>query len=332
MRREATKMNLAHALCALLLALSSMLLAPRSVNAQKPPRLGILVTGPIFVDRFKAFQKTFQELGYVEGKNFTYEYCYAEGKLDRLGECAADLVQRKVDVIFTASGEAVATAKKATARIPIVFGTVQDPVANGLVDTLAKPGGNITGLSALAPDLGGKRLELLKEAVPRVSRVAFFWSPPNPGSKAVLLETQSAARSSGLQLHSVEVRTGNDLPKAFEAALKEHAQAFLTAPDPALNNASGTVIDFATKNRLPAMYAAPEFIERGGLMNYAPDYADLWRRSATYVDRILKGAKPADLPVEQPTKFYFAINLKAAKQIGLTIPPSVLARADRVIR
>jgi len=290
-----------------------------------------LVTGPLFAVRFKAFQKGFADLGYVEGKNFVYVYRNAEGRLDRLPELAAELARLNVDVICTASGEAVLAAKKATGKIPIVFTTVQDPLATGLVDSLAKPGGNVTGMSALAPDLGGKRLDLLKEVAPRVSRVAFFWSPI-AGSKIVLTETQGAAHALRLHLQSLEVRDVSEFAKAFDAALKEGTQAIITAPDPVINNASTVIIDFATKHRLPAMYAAPEFVERGGLMNYAPDYGELWRRSATFVDKILKGAKPGDLPVEQPSKFYFTINLKAAKQIGLMIPPNVLARADKVIK
>jgi len=301
-------------------------------QTRKVPRIGVLVTGPIFITRFKSFQEGLRDLGYVEGKNFVYEYRNAEGKVDRLPHLAAELVRAKVDVIYTASGESVLAIKKATKTIPIVFGTVQDPLANGLVDSLAKPGGNATGMSALAPDLGGKRLELLKEAVPRVSRVAFLWSPPNPGANVTLKETQAAAQALGLQLQSLEVREVKDLERAFEAAMRDHAQALTTAPDPVVNNARVRIVGFATKNRLPAMYAAPEFAEGDGLMSYAPSYSDLWRRSATYVDKILKGAKPADLPVEQPTKFEFIINLKAAMQIGLTVPPNVLVRADKVIR
>jgi len=205
-------------------------------QTRKVPRIGVLVTGPIFITRFKSFQEGLRDLGYVEGKNFVYEYRNAEGKVDRLPHLAAELVRAKVDIIYTASGESVLAIKKATKTIPSVFGTVQDPLANGLVDSLAKPGGNATGMSALAPDLGGKRLELLKEAVPRVSRVAFLWSPPNPGANVTLKETQAAAQALGLQLQSLEVREVKDLERAFEAAMRDHAQALTTAPDPVVNN------------------------------------------------------------------------------------------------
>lgn len=300
--------------------------------APKMPRIGVLVLSPIFSARFKSFQEAFQTLGYVERKNFQFEYRNAEGKLDRLPELAAELARAKVDVIYTASAEGVSAAMQATKTIPIVFGTVQDPLASGLVESLARPGGNVTGVSAVAPDLNGKRLEILKEITPRVNRVAFFWSPASPGAQANLKDTQAAAQALKLQLLSLEVRERKDLDNALGAALNQRAQAISTAPDPVLNYARGPIVGFAVKHRLPAAYAAPEFAENDGLMSYAPNYADLWRRSASFVDKILKGAKPADLPVEQPIKFEFIVNLKAAKQIGLTIPPQVLARADRVIR
>jgi len=306
------------------------------VRAQQPaptmPRIGVLVPGPIFWTRFKAFREAFQSLGYVEGKNFVYEYRNADGKLERLPGLAAELARLKVDLIFTASAEGVSAAKLATKTIPIVFGTAQDPLASGLVESLARPGGNVTGVSVVAPDLNGKRLEILKEIAPRVVRVAFLWSPASPGAQANLNDTQAAAQALKLQLRPIEVRGDKDVQGALEAALKQRAQAISTAPDPVVNNGRGQIVGFATKHRLPAAYAAPEFAENDGLMSYAPNYSDLWRRSASFGDKILKGAKPADLPVEQPTKFELIINLKAAKQIGLTVPPQVLARADRVIR
>jgi putative tryptophan/tyrosine transport system substrate-binding protein len=317
------------ALCTMLFALCSPATAQPTARL---PRVGVLVTGPIFFTRFKAFQEGFRDLGYVEGKNFVYEYRNADGNLDRLPDRAAELVRSKVDVIFTASGEGVLAATKATTTIPIVFGSVQDPLASGLVESLARPGGNVTGLSAVAPDLGGKRLELLKETAPRVRRVAFFWSPLSPGASAHMKETQSASQALGLQLQPWPIREFKNLEGAFDAALKERTHALSTAPDPVINNARVQFVGFATKNRLPAMYAAPEFAEADGLMSYAPNYGDMWRRAATMVDKILKGTKPADIPVEQPTKFEFVINLKAAKQIGLTMPPNVLARADKVIK
>jgi putative tryptophan/tyrosine transport system substrate-binding protein len=237
-----------------------------------------------------------------------------------------------VDVIVTSATPSVLAVKKATSTIPIVFVSASDPVASGLVASLARPGGNITGLTILAVELSGKRLELLKEAVPNVTRVAFLWNSANPAQGLQWKETQAAAQALGLQLQSLEVRSSNDFDSGFEAALRERAQALITAPEPLVNTHLKRIVEFAVKNRLPAMYANPQFVDAGGLMSYAPDYTAQFRRAAIYVDKILKGAKPADLPVEQPTKFEFIINLKAAKQIGLTIPPNVLARADRVIR
>jgi putative ABC transport system substrate-binding protein len=224
-------------------------------------------------------------------------------------------------------------AKKASRTVPIVFLSASDPVGNGLVDSLAQPGGNVTGSTTLAPELAGKRLELLKETVPKVSRVAVLWNPANPAhTTEERKETEAAAQALGVQLQSVEVRSASDFDDAFSAMTNERAQALLTMPDLVNNSQAKRIIEFAIKNRLPAMYANPELVDRGGLMSYAPSYTDMYRRTATYVDKILKGAKPADLPVEQPRSFELVINLKAAKQIGLTVPPNVLARADKVIR
>ena len=254
------------------------------------------------------------------------EYRYAEGKLDRLPDLAADLVHVKPDVIV-ASGPAASAAKRATQTIPIVFAAVQDPVAVGLVDSLARPGGNVTGLSTLAPELGGKRLELLKEVLPKITRVAFLWA-----LAVTAKETQAAAQALGFQLQSLEVRDSKDFDSVFETVTRDRAQALLTSPGAIFNTHQARIIEFAAKNRLPAMYTAPETVEAGGLMSYAPNQTDQFRRAAIYVDKILKGTKPADLPVEQPTSFQFVINLKAAKQIGVTIPPNVLMRADKVIK
>jgi putative ABC transport system substrate-binding protein len=304
-------------------------------EAQQPkkvPRIGFLVvpSRAFFANRIESFRRDLRSLGYVEGKNIVIEYRYAEGNLDRLADLAKELVSVKVDVIVTTTTQSVLASKNATRTIPIVFVGVGDPVATRLVDSLAMPGGNATGLSNLAPELGGKRLELLKEAVPRITRVAFLWGS---GSQAPLVkETQAAARALGLQCQSIEARDSKGFDSAFEAITKNRAQALLTSPGAIINTHQARIIEFAMKNRLPAIYAGPEFVDAGGLMSYAPSYTDLYRRAAIYVDKILKGAKPADLPVEQPTKFEFIINLKAAKQIGLTIPPNVLARADRVIR
>jgi len=227
---------------------------------------------------------------------------------------------------------AAVAAKKATKTIPIVFASVGNPVGSGIVDSLAQPGANVTGLSSFTGDLSGKRLELLKEAFPKVSRVAVLWYPSNASSAIGWREIQGTAPSLGVQLQSVEVRVPNDFDSAFKAVIRDRAQAILTHSGSLANNNRARILDFAVKNRLPAMYGDTEFVEAGGLISYAPSHADMNRRAAIYVDKILKGAKPADLPVEQPKKFEFIINLKAAKQIGLTIPPNVLARADKVIR
>jgi putative ABC transport system substrate-binding protein len=280
----------------------------------------------------EAFRKGLRELGYLEGKNISIEYRYAEGKLDRLPRLAAELVHRKLDVILTASEVGVLAAKNATSTIPIVFAVAEDAVESGLVSSLARPGGNVTGLTVLAAELGGKRLELLKEAFPKVARVAFLWRSGGPRGNLPFTEIESAAKAFGLTLQSLPVRGLDDFQPAFEAASRENAQALVTTPDPLMNTHQVRILEFAAKNRLPAMYPSREFVELSGLISYAPNYLDLFRRAATYVDKILKGAKPSDLPVEQPTKFELAINLKTAKQIGVTIPPSVLARADKVIK
>jgi len=237
-----------------------------------------------------------------------------------------------VDVILATATPSVLAVKNASATIPIVLVGVGDPVASGLVASLARPGGNITGLTIAAVELSGKRLELLKEAVPNLTRVAFLWNSANPAQVPQWREAQAAAQELRLQLQSLEVRSSRDFDSAFEAALRERAQALAVSPEPLINTHLKSIVEFTAKNRLPAMYAGPEVVDAGGLMSYAPSYGDLSRRAATYVDKILKGAKPADLPVEQPTKFEFIINLKAAKQIGLTIPPNVLVRANKVIR
>jgi putative ABC transport system substrate-binding protein len=316
--------------------LSALILVPPSfIQAQQPARIlriGILIpaSASFFLPRVEAFRQRLRELGYVEGKNIVIEYRYAEGKFERLPDLAAELVRLKVDVIVTAAA-GILPAKKASATIPIVFGSHADPVGSGLVSSLARPGGNITGLSVMSPDLDGKRLELLKEAFPKVARVAFLWVPAERGN-LTLTEMEAAAKALGLKLLSLEVRSLDDFDSAFARAKRDGAQALITFPAALINTQQRQVLEFAAKNRLPAMYPTSEFVEAGGLMSYAPNYADLWRRAADYVDKILKGRTPADLPVEQPIKFEFIINLKAAKQIGLTIPPNVLVRADKVIR
>jgi putative tryptophan/tyrosine transport system substrate-binding protein len=271
-------------------------------------------------------------LGYVEGKNIVIEYRYADGKLDRLPDLVAELVQLKVDVIVTAGGTATLAAKKAGVTMPIVFGNVGDPVGTGIVSSLARPGGNITGLSMMAPDLDGKRLDLLKKAFPKVARVAFLWVPVDSRGNLALTEMEAAAKALGLKLQSLEVRVLEDFDGAFARAKRDGAQALITFPSALINAQQRQVLDFAVKNRLPAMYPYSEFVEAGGLMSYAPNIADLFRRAADFVDKILKGTKPADISVEQPTKFEFLVNLKTAKQIGLTVSPTVLVQADRVIK
>jgi len=321
-----------------LLALGVMLLVFHfAAQAQQPariPRIGILLGASVsfYSARVEAFRQRLRELGYVEGKNISIEYRYAEGKPERLPDLAAELVRLKVDVIVTASGPAILAAKKASATIPIVFGAAADPVGDGLVSSLARPGGNITGLSLMAPDLDGKRLELLKEAFPKIARVAFLWVPGGTRGNRTLTDMEATAKALGLKLQSLEVRGLDDFESAFARAKREGTQALITTPHPLITTQQRQVLDFAAKNRLPAMYTASEFVEAGGLMSYAASNADLYRRAADFVDKILKGAKPADLPIEQPKKFEFIVNLKTAKQIGVTIPSNVLSRADRVIK
>jgi putative ABC transport system substrate-binding protein len=268
----------------------------------------------------------------VEGKNIVIEWRSAEGKLDRLPALAAELVRLKVDVIVTAGPLPTRAAKEATTTIPIVMAQDPDPVGNGFVASLARPGGNITGLATLRPELSGKQLELLKETVPRLSRVAVFGTSTNPGNVQQLRETELVARAFGVKLQYLDVRDPKDIETAFRAASKERADAVLVLNSPVFNAHRTQLAGLAVKSRLPAIYDRSAFVEDGGLMTYSVSLTDLDRRAATYVDKILKGRKPADLPVEQPMRFEFIVNLNAAKQIGLTIPPNVLARADKVIR
>jgi putative tryptophan/tyrosine transport system substrate-binding protein len=305
-------------------------------EAQQPknvPRIGYLLEGSSSsaADRVDTFRDGLRDLGYVEGKNIVIDYRYAEGKFDRFPELAAELVRLKVYVIVAVSTVAARAAQNATRTIPIVA-LSGDPVETGLVASLARPGGNVTGLASLAPELSTKRLELLKEIVSKVSLVAVLWNPNGPAPVLAFKETQLAAKRLGLLLQSLEVRGPDDFESAFGGAIRERASALLVISDPLTNTHQRRIVELAAKNRLPAIYPIREFVQAGGLMAYAPDRLEQYRRVAYYVDKILKGAKPADLPVEQPTKFEFVINLKAAKQIGLTIPPNVLARADKVIR
>jgi len=325
------RLRLCLTLCAMLFALCS------STQAQQPmkiPRIGFLnaASPSAILARYEAFRLGLRELGYVEGKNIVIEYRYAEGKLDRLQELAAELVRLKVDVIVTAGPSATRSVKKATVTIPVVMAFDYDPVGSGAIANLARPGGNITGLSALYPEMSGKRLELLKEIVPKLLRVAVLGSSTQPGNAQAVKEMELAAGALGTQLQYLEVGAPKDIESAFRAAIQGRADAVLVLTSPVFVSQRNQLADLAIKSRVPATYQASEYVEAGGLMSYGVNIADLHRQAARYVDKILKGAKPADLPVEQPTKFELIINLKAAKQLGLTIPPNVLARADKVIK
>jgi putative ABC transport system substrate-binding protein len=304
-------------------------------EAQQPtktPTIGYLNGGFLsgIAERIEAFRLGLRELNYVEGKNIAIDWRSAEGKGDRLPGLAAELVRRKVDVIVTSGGAPTRAAKAVTSTIPIVLTNEGDPVGTGLVASLARPGGNVTGLSTFAPELSGKRLEILREVIPKLSRVAVLGTPGTPGP--TLRELEPVAKAFGVKLQYLDVQSPKDIETAFRAASKGRADAVLTLGNPILVSQRTQLADLAAKNRLPAIYHQAFYVEAGGLMFYGVKQLDLDRRAASYVDKILKGAKPAELPVEQPTKFEFIINLKGAKQIGLIIPPNVLARADRVIR
>jgi putative ABC transport system substrate-binding protein len=314
-------------LCAMLLALSV------SVEAQQPPkvqRIGFLGSGTL--GQFVAFRQGLRDLGYVEGKNIVIEYPKPEGNFTRAPARAAELLRLKVDVIVTSGATDTRAAKEATTTIPIIFLQDPDPIGNGLVTSLARPGGNITGLSSLGADLSGKRLELLKETLPKLSRLAVLGNSANAGNGIQLRETERAAGALGMQLQYLDILSAKDIETAFREASKERAEAVFVLAGPVFNPQPTLLTQSAVKSRLPAAYSSSTFVEAGGLMTYAANRADLDRRAATYVDKILKGAKPADLPVERPKNWELVINLKAAKQIGLTVPPNLLARADRVIR
>jgi putative ABC transport system substrate-binding protein len=280
----------------------------------------------------EAFRQGLRDLGYVEGRNIIIEWRSAEGKAARLPGLAAELLRLNVDVIVTGGSTSTGAAKEATVTIPIVMGMDTDPVGSGFVRSLARPGGNITGLSTLSPEISGKQLELLKETVPKLSRVAVFGISTRAGNAQSLKETEHAAGAFGVQVQYLDILGPKDIETAFRGATKRRADAILLLASPVLHSHRTQVANLAAQNRLPAIYPWVEFVEEGGLMSYGVSFTDLYRRAAMYVDKILKGAKPADLPVEQPTKFEFVINLQTAKQIGLTVPPNVLARADKVIR
>ena len=317
--------------CTLLLGLSL------SAHAQQPTkvrRIGYLSAASLAANaaRIDAFKQGLNELGYVEGKTIVIDYRWAEGKLDRIPGLAAELVRLNVDVLVTSGPADTKAAKEATSTIPIVMGFDNDPVGNGFVASLARPGGNITGLSTLAPEISGKQLELMKQIVLRLSRLAVFGTSRQPGNAQSMQEVELAAKAFKVNLQYFDVLDPKDIETAFRAATKGRADAILVLQTPLASLHRTQFVDLAVKNRLPATYSRSDFVEAGGLMSYGASFPDLMRRAATYVDKILKGRAPADLPVEQPVKFEFIVNLKAAKQIGLTIPPNVLARADRVIK
>ena len=300
--------------------------------AAKVPRIGVLLLGRLEGPALEAFRQGLRDLGYIEGKNIIIEYRSARGKPEWISDLATDLIHKKVDVIIT-SGTAQAQAiQQATTTTPIVLVVTGDPVGTGLVASLARPGGNITGFSIMSPELSGKRLELLKEAAPKISRVGVMWDALVPDNILDFKATQLAAGALGLKLQSLEVQRAEDLKGAFVVAVKQRLHALVVIGGGIINFHQKRILAFEVENRLPAIHEGLSFAEAGGLMAYGVNVPDLFRRSATYVDKILKGTKPADLPLQQPTKFEFVINLKTAKQIGLTIPQSVLFRADRVIK
>ena len=318
---------------------SSLLAAPLAAEAQeaaKIARIGLL-TGNLTSNPHlpEAFRQGLRDLGYVEGRNVVIESRDAEGKLERLPVLAAELVAHKVDVLVAQPTVSALAAKQATRTLPIVFASAPDPVENGLVTSLARPGGNVTGLSALAKELVGKRLEQLKQAVPGVSRVAVLWQPGAFGERTerdMLKGAEVAARALGVRLQFVEARGPEDFDRAFSEMTREHAGALTVLSSSMFFDERRRLVDLAAKNRLPALYPTRESVDAGGLMSYGPNLADSFRRAAGYVDKILRGAKPGDLPIEQPTKYELVINLKTAKALGLTIPPSLLQRADEVIQ
>jgi putative tryptophan/tyrosine transport system substrate-binding protein len=312
-----------------------MLTAPLAAQAQpsgKVYRIGFLSTAPPPAHRWEALLDGLRERGYREGQNLVFERRFSEGNAERFPEFAAELVRLRVDCIIVTTTPAALAARHATTTIPIVMPTAIDPVEAGLVASLAQPGGNLTGLSILAPELNGKRLELLQEVVPGMTRVAVLWNAANPANAAAWEETQAAARALGLRLHAQEVRGPQDLEGAFARTAQARPEALLVLSDELLSMHRPQIVEFATQQHLPSMFAHKQWVVAGGLMSYGPSQTDLFRRAATYLDKILKGTKPADLPVEQPMKFELILNLKTAQALGLTIPPIVLFRADEVIQ
>jgi putative ABC transport system substrate-binding protein len=319
--------------CIFTLTLLVVPIAAEAQQAGKGPRVAYVFSLSSSEGRplLEAFRQGLRELGYLEGQNILLEVRWAEGRTERLPELVAELLRLQVDVMVVESGAAGLVAKKATQTIPIVMAPAGDPVGSGLVASLGRPGGNITGLSLFAPDLGGKRLELLKEALPKISRIGVLYNPTNPSSAPQLRETEVAARTLGVGLQPLAVRGPNEFASAFSALVKERADALNVLADTLFFGQRRRIAELAIKDRLPTMSADTGFAEAGGLMNYGPSVPDSSRRAATYVDKILKGAKPGDLPIEQPTKYGLVINLKTAKALGLTIPQSLLIRADEVV-
>ena len=317
---------------AITVVILALLAVPLAVEAQVY-RVGFLGSAPASTapHLLEAFRQGLRDLGWVEGRNLVIEYRWAEGRPEQLTDLARDLVRLNVDVIVSAGTPGPHAAKHVTRTIPIVMMAAGDPVASGLVASLARPGGNVTGLSLMAPELGGKRLQLLKEVVPGLSRVGVLWNSHSLYPRLVVREIEMAASAMGVRLESLEVRVPEDFQRVFEAAILGQVGALLTVEDSLTVTHRASIVDFAAQSRLPAIYGFREFVDAGGLMMYGADLRDLSRRSATYVDQILKGAKPADLPIEQPTKFELVINLKTARTLGLTIPQSVLIRADQVV-
>jgi putative ABC transport system substrate-binding protein len=311
-----------------------LLTSTQVAQAQRPvkiPRIGYLTLASASsnLPRREAFRDGLRNLGYIEGQNINIEYRYADSKTDRLPELAADLVRLEVDVIVAGGTQVNVAAKKATSTIPIVMANADDPLGSGLVQSLARPGANVTGLSSMSLELNGKRLELFREAFPKARRLAVLW---HTLSHPAFKETQAAASPLGFEIRSLEVRSRTELENAFPLVTKERVDGLFPVTSAFMSANRKPIVEFAAKSRLPALYSNDEYVADGGLMSYAANVHEMHRRAATYVDRILKGAKPADLPVEQPTKFEFIINLKTAKQLGFTIPPNVLARADKVIK
>jgi len=320
---------------ALMVTLTISTLPAGAQPAAKLPKIGVLQVGPAAAtqDLLEAFKQGMRERGYVEGQHVVFERRFGEGRPERLPDLAAELVRVKVNVIVTSTDQGIAAVKQQTRTIPIVMANSTDPVGTGFVASLARPGGNITGHSAMSPELTGKRLELLREVLPGLSRVAFLWNPDIRGAVLDYQETGRAARSLHLQLQSVEVSRADDRDRALSTAMTGRAEALIVpATNPLAYANRGQIVSFTQRNRLPSVYGTKDFADAGGLMAFGPNAADQWRRSATYVDKILKGARPADLPVEQPTKFELVINRKTAKMLGLTIPTSLLQRADHVIQ